>query len=267
MQKGCLVKDKTILIMKKAILYTLLLLLVSCGKRTIEEINTDVSEQQKYFPLAIGQSIDYQVDSITIVTLATGVTRDSSTTFIRETITDTLRDTEGHLQWKVERFERTADSLPWKIERIWTAEITDQKAVRTEENLRFLRLVFPMTKRSEWNGNLWIDPNRTIKVADQSIRPFTNWNYEVDSIDIPRQVGAFSFDSVLVVTEVDDENVIEKRLSRTIYAKNIGLVYKEQWILDSQYCNSNPVPTDCETKPWVEKAEKGYVIRQTVLRY
>jgi hypothetical protein len=106
MQKGCFIKDKTILLMKKAILYTLLLLLVSCGKRTIEEINTDVSEQQKYFPLAIGQSIDYQVDSVTIVTLATGVIRDSSTTFIRETITDTLRDTEGHLQWKVERFER-----------------------------------------------------------------------------------------------------------------------------------------------------------------
>ncbi len=99
------------------------------------------------------------------------------------------------------------------------------------------------------------------------MRPFTNWHYEVDSIDIPSQIGAFAFDSVLVVTEADDNNVIERRFSRVKYAKHVGVVWREQLILDSQYCNQTPPPVDCVSKPWTEKAEKGYTLRQVVLEF
>jgi hypothetical protein len=99
------------------------------------------------------------------------------------------------------------------------------------------------------------------------MRPFINWGYEVDSIDIQAFVGPFSFDSTLLVTEADDSNIIEKRFSRARYAKHVGLVWREQWILDSQYCNQFPVPADCETLPWEQKAEKGYILRQTVISF
>jgi hypothetical protein len=124
-----------------------------------------------------------------------------------------------------------------------------------------------MGRRSEWNGNLWINTELEVSIKGDRIRPFVNWNYEVDSIDIQRQVGEFTFDSTLVITEVDENNIIERRLSRAIYAKHVGLVFKEQWILDSQYCNQTPPPVDCETKPWLEKAERGYLYRQTVIAY
>jgi hypothetical protein len=66
---------------------------------------------------------------------------------------------------------------------------------------------------------------------------------------------------------VDETNAIERRLSRVKYAKHIGVVYRELWILDSQYCNQIPAPADCLTKPWVEKAEKGYILRQVITGY
>ena len=241
----------------------------ACKDREIgPDVNLDTTDQQQYFPLQLNRSITYQVDSI-VYDFAPGgsIISSAATSFIREIVADTLRDNDGRLQWKIERYRRTADTLPWVIDRIWAAERTASQAIRTEDNLRFLRLVFPMDRRSEWNGNLWIDASREIEIAGERMRPFTGWNYEVDSIDIPRQVGAFQFDSTLVITEVDETNIIERRLSRCVYAKNVGLVWKEQWILDSQYCNQVPPPTDCETKPWLEKAERGYLYRMKVLQY
>jgi hypothetical protein len=252
------------------IFLSIAIVFAACGDRVTIESSLDeiIAEQQQYFPLTIGQVIEYQCDSIVYDFAATGGTiRDTSTTFIREAITDTLRTPSGELSWIVERSERNHPDSSWVVRRIWSATVSNQYAARTEENLRFMRLVFPMDKRSEWNGNLWIEASREIEIAGERVRPFADWQYEVDSIDVSQRVGAFEFDSVLVITEVDQTNVIERRLSRSRYAKGVGLVSKEQLILDSQYCNRTPAPVDCETKPWVDKAEKGYILRQTVTRY
>ena len=249
-------------------LLALACLFAGCGDRVTGTYESEVGEQQKYFPLSIGQTAEYRVDSVVYNEVpGVGLVRDSSVTFLKEIITDTLRDNLGNVQWEIEQYERRSESENWQIARIWTAERTETQAVRTEENLRFLRLIFPMNRRSEWDGNIWIGDEKTLTVAGQTLRPFVNWNYEVDSIDIPRTIGPFNFEQVIVVTEVDETNIIEKRFSRSVYAKNVGLVFREQWIADSQYCNEIPVPADCATKPWEEKAERGYYLRQTILSF
>jgi hypothetical protein len=257
--------------MLRSLTYTALLalLLTACNKRTTGEPDgPSLESQQRYFPLGIGQVLTYRCDSVVYdFAPAGGIVRDSSTTWVREWVTDTFRDNSGLLTYKIERYERRSDTAQWQLARIESANLTSQAAIRTESNLRFLRLVFPFDRRTEWNGNLWIDANREIEIAGERLRPFSNWNYEVDSLDIPQQIGTFAFDSVLTITEVDETNVIERRLSRTKYATGVGLVWREQWILDSQYCNQNPVPLDCETKPWLDKAERGYVLRQVLVDY
>jgi hypothetical protein len=246
--------------MKKLLL--LLPFLWACSDRQVAEPGDAAAAQYAYFPLEIGKYVDYQIDSVKY----DGETRaDSTTTYWRERVADTLRDNAGNLVYSIERAERGDPNQPWVISQVYSAARTTNQAVRTENNLRFLPLIFPMDKRSAWDGNVWIDVNREIEIFGERMRPFTNWAYEVDSIDVLGTVGAFQFDSMLVVTEADDNNVIERRFSRVRYAKGIGLVDKEQWILDSQYCNENPPPTDCETKPWEQKAEKGYILRQRII--
>lgn len=245
----------------------LCLLSGACGKRQTIEVDAGLEAQYAYFPLETGRYVTYAVDSIVYDFVSGGTARDSVRRYVREVVGDTLRDNTGQLLYAIERYERSAGNESWQLTRIWSAARTASQAIRTEDNLRFLKLVFPMNRRSEWDGNLWIDKYREIEIAGERIRPFTNWNYEVDSIDMPGGAGAFQFDSMLVVTEADDLNIIERRFSRAKYAKHVGLVWREQWILDSQYCNQNPPPGDCETKPWQEKAEKGYILRQTVVEF
>lgn len=252
--------------MKYSFPFFVALILISCGKRETGEYDLNIAEQQQYFPIVEGKSIEYQVDSIVydpdLIENSVSFTR-----YVKEVTGDTFRDQNGILMHRIERYNKENLTDPWVLERIWAAALTDRQAIREEDNLRFLRMVFPMDRRSEWNGNLWINQQYEIQVYGEKIRPFVNWNYEVDSIDIERQVGAFTFDSTLVITEADETNIIERRYSKVIYAKNVGLVFKEQWVLDSQYCNQNPPPFDCETKPWLEKAENGYLYRQTVIAY
>ncbi len=244
------------------------MIFLACGERQISDIAPIDTSQYAYFPLKIGKFVVYQVDSIVYDFDAGGNTvQDSSRTFSKEIVADTLRDSSGELQYIIERYEQTDLSQPWVFKNAITSSQTATQSIRTEDNWRFLKLVFPMDRRSEWDGNIWIDESREIEIAGERMRPFTNWAYKVDSIDVQAIVGQFSFDSTLLVTEADDTNVIERRLSRVRYAKHIGVVWREQWILDSQYCNQVPPPTDCETRPWPQKAEKGYILRQTILSF
>jgi hypothetical protein len=246
----------------------LLLLCNGCSNReTIDPQPFDAS-QLEYFPLKSGKYIVYQVDSLVFdPAISGGIALDSSSTFVLEMMTDSLPDNNGRLQYILERYERKQTSEPWTFKFAGTLSRTNGQGVRTEQNLRFLKMLFPMDKRSHWDGNLWIDENREIEIAGERMLPFIHWSYAVDSIDVPAEIGGFRFDSTLVITEADNDNVIEKRFSRAWYAKNIGLVKREQWILDSQYCNQIPAPADCTTRPWELKAEKGYILRQVILEH
>lgn len=252
--------------MLKVLLFSLLLL-AACDRHAIEEPDPGTAAQYAYFPLEIGKYIIYQMDSTVYDYVPGGTIQFTARTFLREIVADTFRDNTGQLLYTIERAARSSDTAAWQPLTTWTAGRNAMQAIRTEDNLRFLRLVFPMSLRTDWDGNLWIDKTVEVEVAGETLRPFANWHYSVDALDVPEQIGAFQFPEVLTVTEADDENLIERRFSKAQYAKGIGLVWREQWILDSQYCNQIPPPADCDTKPWEAKAEKGYILRQTVLEY
>jgi hypothetical protein len=241
---------------------------IACNSRETGEPVVDPEEQFEYFALKLGRTLEYQVDSLVYDFGTNGNTVvDTNRLFVKIHFADTLTDNSGQLVYLLERFERSSSGEPWVYKSSNTASRTSTQAFFTEENLRFNPMIFPMTERSRWDGNSAFDSFLELEVAGERIRPFTNWDYRVDSLDIPGTIGPFAFDSLLIITEANDEINIEKRYSRAVYAKHVGLVKKEQWILDSQYCNQIPSPTDCLTKPWEEKAEKGYILRMEILNF
>lgn len=255
-------------LIRTVLLSATLICIAACDRGTQFIFPDAAADQSAYFPLAVGKYWIYQADSI-VYDFAPGGSqqRDTSRCWIKLEITDTLRDNTGQLLFIFEQQNKKAENAPWMS--IGTGAFTrnEQHAIRQENNLRFLSLTFPMDQRSAWNGLLWIDADTEVEIAGERIRPFTNWAFEVDSLDVAANVGTFTFDSTLQVTEADHSNLIERRFSRVRYAKNIGLVWREQWILDSQYCNKTPPAPDCATLPWDIKAEKGYILQQTILAF
>ncbi|MBI1223670.1 MAG: hypothetical protein GC192_00410 [Bacteroidetes bacterium] len=233
-------------------------LTVMACKKTKDDYSTELGLE--YFPLEIGKFMEYEVDS-TIFDPNGDTSVFYSRTFVKEEIIDTLSDNNGNVLYKIEHFERTADTLPWVIKKVLSVSIQENQAIRTEDNLRFIKLTFPVKKNANWDGNIHFDEGLIVTVAGETLEMFKGWKYRIRQVDEPLSIGNFQFDETATVEEADNENLIELRKSSAIYAKGIGLVYRELWILDTQ-CIDN-----CIGQTWEEKAEKGFILKQTILNH
>jgi len=233
-----------------------IVLLQSCK----EENEVPIEFGYDYFPLEIGKYIEYDVDSI-IYDLVAGnnsISRSNSIQ-IREEVIDSFPDNEGRTVYRIERFERENETEEWQVSDVWAAVITDRQAERIEENLRFIKMIFPVSNNTNpWNGNKFIDENLVISVEGESVFVFKNWIYQYGEIGIPLEVNGLNFDDVVEIYQAADSNFIELRSSFEQYARGVGLVKREVRILDTQCID------DCAGDLWEEKAEKGFIMRQTV---
>ncbi|MFK8105180.1 MAG: hypothetical protein AB8G15_21890 [Saprospiraceae bacterium] len=233
-------------------------LLVSCNENTnTEELNVDMGLE--YFPLTVGKYIVYQLDSITYDITASGTIRDTVQGFLKEEIIDTSFNNLGAVVAVIQRSVKADWADAWEVKDIWQASIVDNQAQKVEENLRFIKLVFPATAGTTWNGNIFIPDDLDIAIAGERIDFFKNWSYEIESVGKAEIIGGKNFEEVATVFQADNENLIELRYSMEKYAKNVGLVYRELKILDTQDINS--------TEPWEVKAKNGLILRQELLEH
>lgn len=235
-----------------------LLLCSSCKDESTFE-DPIVDETLEYFPVAIGKSVTYQVDSIIYDPTESAVLVDTSRVYIREVMVDTFRDEIGVLNYRIERYQAYDSNFDWEIKDVWSTSLENNRAERFEENLKFVKMVFPVKDGDIWDGNLYIDETSIFFIAGESIEIFKSWFYEVLSTDEPEQIGGFSFENVTTISQADEENLIERRYSIEKYAKGVGLVYREMEIYDTQEID--------ETIPWVDKADKGFKLVMVVLDY
>lgn len=231
--------------------------LISCRLNDVDD-NYNIKAGYEYNPLKVGKYLTYKIDSIIYDNENNQTIKIGKTRFVKEVIADTFRNEINELIYRIERFDKLNESDPWELKNVWTAYLSNFQLIRTEDNFRFIKLAFPIRKGKSWDGNAFIDPTSIIKIADESVEVYKNWDYSYLSIDKPEIVNGIRYDSVAVVSQVDDQdNLIELRYSREKYAKNIGLVSKEMKILDTQKITSK--------EPWENKAEKGFIMVQNLI--
>lgn len=235
----------------------------------IEEIDTD-SFGYDYYPLEIGRSYIYELDSI-VFRQGTGneVLSDSSRTLVRELIADTLRDNTGALLYRIERYERPDEQSPWQIRKVLTAARNNTQALRTEDNLRFVKLVFPLRAGREWDGNIFLPGQVNFEGSSTTVDIFKGWEkYEVLAVGESDTVAGQRYQEVATIRQAEFDSGLELRSAVEKYAGNIGLIYREWRILDTQ-CNlcCGGFGPECLALSWEEKAEDGFILRQRLLRF
>jgi len=196
-----------------------------------------------YYPNKVGSWIIYDVDSIVWDDFnAPNIDIDTFTYQIKEVNESIFLDNEGRESMRIERYKRSNATMPWVIKDVWYGNKTASKVERVEENIKYIRLVFPVKDESLWDGN--------------STNMYKEWDYQYSDVNLPVTIGGISFDSTLVVNQRDENLGIIYDYFQEIYAAGTGLVYKiaihlEQDIVD---------PT------WVNP-QKGYDYRMTVNSY
>lgn len=228
--------------LKTYILIVTCLLVISCKRDTKFVINDD----DKYFPVKLGASTTYEVDSLHYDDFYNPIKIDSSYYQIKEVIADTFRDNSNNLTFRVDRYKRYSDTLPWYIYNVFTINPFLNRIERTENNLRFIKMIFPVNEEITWKGNAYIHAIGNLDYMD-------GWDYEYVNPHIPETMNNLLFDSTITIIQQSDTSLIRKDFFLEKYAKGVGLIYKEASHLSKQNIQ----------EPW----QSGYYIRYKILNY
>lgn len=211
-----------------------------------------------YFPANTDIGVVYQVDSMLFKRGISGLEVDTQTYILQTYLTDSI-DLPNGISYVWEQRYQSAEE-PFNVHyKVVSRTISQNRAIVHENNLSFISLVFPPKLQVRWNGLSLINADSILyTIAGESIRPFKDWNqFRIIETDGSYTYGDMTFHGVITIVQTDSENAIEKRYSMERYAKGFGLIFKEMWILDTQ---------NISDQPWEQKAERGFILKQSYLR-
>ena len=213
--------------------FLLLLTLASCTSSETTPVNSGLD----YLPLATGRYVIYDVTEQRFSLTAAPVT---GTYQLKETVGATYADVTGQSAFRLQRFRRANAQATWQPDSLWTTRTNGRMAVRTENGADFVKLIFPVTERARWNGN--------------QLNRFAEDIYEFKNTNQPYSVGKQLFVETVTVLEQSDSTLVSQDKRVSVYARQVGLIYKET--VQLQLCSSTPV---CVGKGQIDFGVRRYV--------
>ncbi|HPN71771.1 MAG TPA: hypothetical protein PLZ32_19730 [Saprospiraceae bacterium] len=220
-----------------------------CNKESISA--DDFDRKLSYFPFKQGNSWVYAYDSI--IYLTGGSMKDTSSGFLKFQIGDSLVSNEFAWIKSISKSPTTG----YEINRLESISLANNRLVTTDNNLKFINLVFPPDLGTEWNGNIFFNDEIEVLIGGDPYLMYKDWNYKVTTIDTTLIVNGKTYADVIRVAQTDKENAIERRLSEEFYAKDVGLILKRIMILNTQNVASQ--------LPWEQKAQSGMIYTQRII--
>lgn len=180
-------------------------LLASCKKD--EPVPVDLGTS--HFPTRVGHWVEYAVDSAWLD--QENNIQGALSYPLRELLESDFTDPEGRPAQRILR--QVKDSLGnWTPKDVWWQVVNSQRAERAEENLRKIKMVFPVRDWQEWNTNAYnTEPPLELTYAE---------------VDVPWSANGLSFDSTSLVVTTYVNNLVDTVRYFERYARHVGLVYR-----------------------------------------
>ncbi|PCH91239.1 MAG: hypothetical protein COB85_09365 [Bacteroidetes bacterium] len=185
----------------------IVLLIGACKKDAPAEVDVGYG----YIPDEIGGWIIYDVDSVEYNLFQQKVYNYSYQ--IKEIVESVYFDAQNRETMRIERYKRDSTTGPWLIKDVWAANKLDTRYEKVEENLRFVKLVFPVKNGLIWNGN--------------SANVKKSWDYEYSGTGLSKTINGSSFTYSVTVTQKVYDDGLDKYEFLEIYAKDVGMIYKK----------------------------------------
>lgn len=211
-------------------------LMVTSCKKVESDFTSDAVND--YFPLRIGQSITYNLDSLVFLNFGSSISDLTAIHYqAKDVVEGRITDNLGRPAFRVTRYLRKDSTQSWTPDNVFMAVPTRNAIEYIENNLRFIKLSLPIKQYFSWSGNSHL-PDNTFPAYQFSDRQFmSGWDYTYDSVGVPLTINGVMIDSTIKVNEVDqfdgqDPSIpstqyAEKTYSMEKYGKGIGLIYRE----------------------------------------
>ncbi|MDQ3393578.1 MAG: hypothetical protein M3512_05630 [Bacteroidota bacterium] len=170
-----------------------------------------------FFPLKGGQYNIYAVEKTSYK-----ITGEIETTnyLLKEAVADSFLNETNTYTYLLHRSIKL-NGNDWRLDSVWSARKTNHQAIIVENNIPYVKLIFPFSEKATWDGN---------RLNTQVEEP-----YIMENINQPITLNNQTFDKAVTIVQKDNEDSIiflERR--KEIYAQDIGLIYKESAAI--KYC-------------------------------
>lgn len=239
------------------------ILSIGCSDDSLDD-TVDFSQDRQYLPIGnVGSYWDYLLDSTLYDN--SGATITESVGYERHEVVDVESDSPGDTTYVMILRRRDNLDADWVDDKQYRIEVgLDGNIFTIVDNLIFLNFKFPAMVGRNWDGVLFDANNVTEIIEGELLLTYVNWSHQV--IDRPESISVFNniFSDCVTVEEANSSTLTNLRRSNATYCRGIGLVSLERSILHTQCANVNP---DCQSETWVSKAEKGYIMAQSLIDF
>lgn len=233
---------------RSVLILMLLLGVLSCRKKAEDSVAT-IDLGKAYYPETLGKFVVYDIDS----TWYNELTFQPTTVKyrIKEKFTQVFTDNENKPAIRIERYikqfnpTKPYDSIPYTIKDVWQANVSDKSVEVVEENIRYVKLVFPIKEGQTWKGNV----RNTLSER----------TYKIEYSDRAENINGIALNQVMAVKQIDFRTLISYQYEQEKYAKGVGLVYRE---IKDIYSN-----TVVAGVPIENRIEKGIIYIQKLVSY
>ncbi len=185
--------------------------LASCTKENTIEVST-TNYFYQYFPTDSGIIRYYQADSI-FWDANNQAALDTISYEIKEVIAGNYFDNENEICQRIERYKKDVNGN-WIIWKVLSDKRIQFNAERYIDNIRFIKLKFPLNTTEKWNGN-------ALNTLDAQY-------YQITDVHQPENINTLAFDSVCTVLQDNYIDATRQFYGMEKYAARIGMIYHRE---------------------------------------